>query len=88
MAVANLITFAVWRTLPGWTAIIQKWCALKKGPWSYACMKKLFSFFLLIYSQCGRWLSWLHETLLCVLTLVFIMFMSEIMISSNRESNN
>ena len=32
---------------------MQKYCALEKGPWSYACMKKLFSFFLSIYSQCG-----------------------------------
>ena len=48
---------------PTWgTAIMQKWCVLETGPWSYARMKKLFSFFLLIYSRCGRQLSWPHDT--------------------------
>ena len=37
--------------LPWWTSIMQKWCALEKGPWSYACVKKLFSFFL---SMCRK----------------------------------
>ena len=52
------------------TATMQKWCVLEKGPWSYACMKKLGFFFLLIYSWYGRWLSWLHDTLPCVLILL------------------
>ena len=39
---------------PTWrTVVMQKLCALEKGPWSYAHVKKLFSFFLLIYSRCG-----------------------------------
>ena len=53
---------------PTWgTAIIQKWCALEKGPWSYAHVKKLFPFFLSIYSRCGHRLSWPHNTVPCVL---------------------
>ena len=42
------VAYPTWQTI-----IMQKWCALEKGPWSYACMKKLFSFFLSIYSWCG-----------------------------------
>ena len=56
MAVANLIKLAVCPhgALPYLAdSYMQKWCALEKGPWSYARVKKLFSFFLSIYSRCG-----------------------------------
>ena len=57
MAVANLIKFYCVVYPTWWTAIMQKWYALEKGPWSYASMKKLLSFFLPInytyYSRCG-----------------------------------
>jgi len=45
----------------------KKWCALEKGPWSYACVKVVF-FFLSIYSWCGTltYLAQLHDTLICV----------------------
>ena len=41
--------FSVWPTL----SIMQKSCALKKEPWSYAQVKMLYSFFLSIYPWCG-----------------------------------
>ena len=56
MAVMNLIKFAVWPTLPGRQlhCIMQKWCALEKGPWSYAHMKSCFlSSRQYMYSWCG-----------------------------------
>ena len=51
---ANLIKLSVQPTLPNrQTAIMQIWCALENEPWSYACMKIPFSFFLSIFPQCG-----------------------------------
>ena len=54
---------------PTWgTAIMQKWCVLEKGPWSYAHMKKLFPFFLSIYTHgVAHRLTWQHNTLPCAL---------------------
>ena len=48
-----------------WTVIMQKWCALEKELWNYALVKKLFSFFLSIYSQCGApaFLATRHTTM-------------------------
>ena len=43
MAVANLIKFAVWRSLLGGSYNAKMVC-FGEGPWSYARMKKLFSF--------------------------------------------
>ena len=55
MAVANLIKFAVWLTLPcGHAAIMQKWYALEKGLWSYAHVKKAVFFLPVnILTVCG-----------------------------------
>ena len=65
MAVANLIKFSVWHTLPG-DSYNAKMVCFGEGAWSYAHVKTLFSFFLSIYQQCGHRLSWPHDTLLCV----------------------
>ena len=34
-------------------AIMQRWCALEKGPWSYARVKKAVFILTVIYSWCG-----------------------------------
>ena len=62
---------------------MQNWCALEEGPWIYAHGKKLFSFFLSMYSQCGElaFLATQHITvcldvLYMILVLVNIMFLT------------
>ena len=54
--------FAVWPQYPiWWTATMQKWCALEKGPRGYEHMKKLFSS---CYTHgVAHQLSWLYDTL-------------------------
>ena len=46
---------------------MQKWCALEKGPWTYACVKSCFLSSFQYTRSVVCWLSWPHDTLPCVL---------------------
>ena len=42
---------------------MQKWYALEKGPWRYACLKICLSSHQYMHGVA----SWLHDTLPCIL---------------------